>query len=306
MRDEARQVECVGLFIFSFDTIPIQCILFLLRLNINTRDKMIFPYGGRRHLSPQAGAVALKVDEMGFRYPGAELSALEEVSFAVERGEKVALIGPNGAGKSTLIKAIVGQLQSEKGQILIYGNPVGACHHRVAYMPQRSEINWRFPVTVEQVVMMGRYTHLGWFKRPRAADYEVVRGALEAMALSELATQQVGALSGGQQQRVMLARALAQESDLLLLDEPLNNVDVKTQAMIFDILDELAIQGKTILVSTHDLGTLQKEFHRAIFIDRSVVADGAVAEVVNMEMLARAYGFSPHVCPPELMREVVR
>ena len=171
-------------------------------------------------------------------------------------------------------------------------------------MPQRSEINWRFPVTVEQVVMMGRYTHLGWFKRPRRTDYEVVQRALDSMELGKLATQQVGQLSGGQQQRVMLARALAQESDLLLLDEPLNNVDVKTQAMIFDILDDLAMQGKTILVCTHDLGTLQKEFHRAIFLDRSVVADGAVANVINMEMLARAYGFSPHVCPPELMKEV--
>ena len=258
---------------------------------------MIFPYGGRRHVSRQPDACALQVNEMTFRYPGAEQLALENLSFTVQRGEKVALIGPNGAGKSTLIKTIVGQLQPEKGQILIYGNPVGACHHRVAYMPQRSEINWRFPVTVKQVVMMGRYTHLGWFKRPRRSDYEVVARALEAMGLTDLATQQVGQLSGGQQQRVMLARALAQESDLLLLDEPLNNVDVKTQAMIFDILDDLAIQGKSILVSTHDLGTLQKEFHRAIFIDRSVVADGAVAEVINLEMLARAYGFSPHVCP---------
>ncbi|MGB0387185.1 MAG: metal ABC transporter ATP-binding protein [Ardenticatenaceae bacterium] len=239
---------------------------------------------------------------MTFRYPGAEQTALEEVSFGVERGEKVALIGPNGAGKSTLIKAIVGQLQPEAGEISIYGNPVGACHHRVAYMPQRSEINWRFPVTVEQVVMMGRYTHLGWFKRPRRADYEVVREALQALGLGELAKQQVGQLSGGQQQRVILARALAQESDLLLLDEPLNNVDVKTQAMIFDILDELAVKGKAILVSTHDLGSLQKEFQRAIFIDRSVVADGTVAQVVNMEMLAGAYGFSPHICPPELLR----
>ncbi len=262
---------------------------------------MIFPYSGRHHVSPKLGACALEVDRMTFRYPGAEQLALEEVSFGVERGEKVALIGPNGAGKSTLIKAIVGQLQPKAGRILIYGNPVGACHHRVAYMPQRSEINWRFPVTVEQVVMMGRYTHLGWFKRPRRTDYEVVREALQALGLG-FGSQQVGQLSGGQQQRVMLARALAQESDLLLLDEPLNNVDVKTQAIIFDILDQLALKGKAILVSTHDLGSLQKEFQRAIFIDRSVVADGTVAQVVNMEMLAHAYGFSPHICPPELLR----
>ena len=264
----------------------------------------MFPYGGRGHRARQAGGWGLEAQAVSFTYANAEQFALEKVSFTIGRGEKVALIGPNGAGKSTLIKAIVGQVQPQQGQILIYGNPVGACHHRVAYMPQRSEINWRFPVTVEQVVMMGRYTHLGWFKRPRRTDYEVVQRALDSMELGKLATQQVGQLSGGQQQRVMLARALAQESDLLLLDEPLNNVDVKTQAMIFDILDDLAMQGKTILVCTHDLGTLQKEFHRAIFLDRSVVADGAVANVINMEMLARAYGFSPHVCPPELMKEV--
>lgn len=261
----------------------------------------MFPYGKRHHHSSQVAKWALDAQDVSFRYANAEQFALQKVSFAIGRGEKVALIGPNGAGKSTLIKAIVGQLQPQKGRILIYDNPVGTCHHRVAYMPQRSEINWRFPVTVEQVVMMGRYTHLGWFKRPRPSDYEIVGGALQAMALSELAQQQVGELSGGQQQRVMLARALAQESDLLLLDEPLNNVDVKTQAMIFDILDELAMRGKTILVSTHDLGSLQKEFHRAIFIDGSVVADGAVADVINMDRLAQAYGFSPHVCPPELM-----
>lgn len=260
---------------------------------------MNFPYGGRLHAMPQEGAPALQVRNLRVTYPGAERSALEDVSLAVEHGEKVALIGPNGAGKSTLIKAVAGLVAPDSGQILVYGNRVGACHHRTAYVPQRGEVRWNFPVTVEQAVMMGRYAHLGWLKRPGAKDRAAVLRALEAMNLLPLSGQQVGNLSGGQQQRVMLARALAQESDLLLLDEPLNNVDVKTQALIFDILDQLAIEGKTIIVSTHDLGTLEAEFRRAIFLDRAVVADGPVQQVINPDLLARAYGFQPHICPPE-------
>jgi ABC-type Mn2+/Zn2+ transport system ATPase subunit len=267
---------------------------------------MILPYGGRVEEEPQPGALPLDIRGVELSYPGAGEPALEDVSFVVATGEKVALIGPNGAGKSTLIKTITGSLHPDLGEILIYGNCVGACHHRTAYVPQRSEVRWHFPVTVEQVVMMGRYTHLGWIKRPGRKDRDVVAHAIDAMGLNELREKQVGSLSGGQQQRVMIARALAQEADLLLLDEPLNNVDVRTQAVIFDNLDRLALDGKSILVSTHDLGTLQAEFSRVVFLDRTVIADGPVAEVLSPELLARAYGIAPHVCPvPVTMMERV-
>lgn len=268
---------------------------------------MEFPYGGREHVPPQRSGPALQVDGVTFQFPGDPRVALEAVTFLLQRGEKVAIIGPNGAGKSTLMKAITGLITPDRGTIRIYGNPVGACHHRTAYVPQRGEVHWRFPVTVREVVMMGRYSHLGWLRRPRAADRGAVARALAAMRLEPEADLQVSHLSGGQQQRVMIARALAQEADLLLLDEPLNNVDVQTQGLIFDILDRLALEGKTILVSTHDLGSLQEEFDRALFLDRCLMADGPVDEVLRPALLARAYGIDPHVCPPELLlRDVAR
>ena len=147
---------------------------------------MNFPYGGRLHAMPQEGAPALQVRNLRVTYPGAERSALEDVSLAVEHGEKVALIGPNGAGKSTLIKAVAGLIAPVSGQILVYGNRVGACHHRTAYVPQRGEVRWNFPVTVEQAVMMGRYAHLGWLKRPGEKDRAAVSNTLEQIAQETL------------------------------------------------------------------------------------------------------------------------
>lgn len=268
---------------------------------------MEFPYGGRAHVQPQHSAPALAVRDVTFHYPGDARIALDRVTFDLQRGEKVAMIGPNGAGKSTLMRAITGLVTPERGSILIYGNPVGACHHRTAYVPQRGEVHWGFPVTVRQVVMMGRYSHLGWLRRPRAADRTAVERAIEAMRLTPEADLLVDNLSGGQQQRVMIARALAQEAELLLLDEPLNNVDVQTQGLIFDSLDRLALEGKTILVSTHDLGSLQEEFDRGLFLDHCLMADGPVDEILQPALLARAYGIDPHVCPPELLlREVAQ
>ncbi len=246
---------------------------------------------GRHHTAvPVPGEAALAIDGLTFSYPGAPVPALEKVGLTVVPGEKLALVGPNGAGKSTLIKLIAGLERTQQGEIRVYGHPRGACHHRIGYVPQRGDVDWRFPVTVEQVVMMGRYAHLGWFKRPRPTDHDAVAHALEQMALADLAKRQIGELSGGQQQRVMLARALAQEADLLLLDEPLNNLDVPTQELIFHVLEALAVGGKTVIVSTHDLGILPIHFSRAVFLDRRVVADGPVREVLTAETLARAYG----------------
>ena len=237
---------------------------------------------------------ALKVAGVRFRYPGGDEDALEGVDLTVTPGERVALVGPNGAGKSTLLHLILGMERAQAGSIEVYGNPAQECRHRVAVVPQRSTVDWRFPVTVRQVVTMGRYVHLGWFRRPGAGDRRKVDAALEAMQIASLADRQIGELSGGQQQRVMLARTLAHDADLLLLDEPLNHVDITTQELIFHTLERLTAGGKSVIVSTHDLGVLTVHFSRAIFLDRRVIADGPVDEVMTPETIAKAYGFEFH------------
>jgi ABC-type Mn2+/Zn2+ transport system ATPase subunit len=237
---------------------------------------------------------ALEVERIAFRYPDMPRPALEIDSLRIMPGERVALVGPNGAGKSTLIKLVAGLEKLQSGEIHVYGNPVLSCMHRVALVPQRSTVDWRFPVTVREVVMMGRYVHLGWGKRPREEDREAVDEAMRRMEISDLANRQVGELSGGQQQRVMLARTLAHNADLLLLDEPLNHVDVATQELVFHVLEDLCKKTKTVIVSTHDLGILPVHFSRALFLDRQVIADGPVDEVLTAQTIARAYGFEFH------------
>jgi manganese/iron transport system ATP-binding protein len=241
-----------------------------------------------------AGEPALQMSGVSHRYPGLDHDVLDDVSVTVEPGERVALVGPNGAGKSTLIKLAVGLEQLQRGTISVYGNEASTCRHRVAVVPQRQSVDWRFPVTVEQVVMMGRYVHLGWLNRPQAKDLEAVDEALHRMEIDSLRERQVSELSGGQQQRVMLARSLAHDADLLLLDEPLNHVDLATQELMFHVIEKLCAVGKTVLVSTHDLGVLKVHFSRALFLDRRIIADGPVSEVLTPEVVARAYGFQFH------------
>jgi ABC-type Mn2+/Zn2+ transport system ATPase subunit len=226
----------------------------------------LFPYGRRHHADPVAAADALVTDHLTVGYPGSGRPAVKQISLRVPSGTRVALVGPNGAGKSTLLKAIAGLLPVVAGNIQIYGNPVGACHHRVAYLPQRGEIDWRFPVSVERLVLTGRYVHLGWFRWPGHRDYEITRTVMHRLGLGQLAGRQIGNLSGGQQQRALLARALAQGADLLLLDEPLNAVDAETREIIHEVLLKLQHEGKTILVATHDLGRLACEFDAAIYL----------------------------------------
>lgn len=227
---------------------------------------MMFPYSNRHHLDPVAGAPALDVHDLNVEYPGTRRLALRHVNLCVPSGARVALVGPNGAGKSTLLKAVAGLLPIRQGTAAIYGNPIGACHHRVAYLPQRGEIDWRFPISLRSLVLTGRYVHLGWLRRPSRADYAIADATIEQLGLRDLANRQIGQLSGGQQQRALLARALAQEADLLLLDEPLNAVDAATRAIISEVLSDLQKQGKTVVVATHDLGRLESDFDGALYL----------------------------------------
>ncbi len=225
-----------------------------------------WPYGGRGHRDPLPGSDALEVTNLEVSYPGSVAPAIVNLSLTIPCGERVSLIGHNGAGKSTLLKALAGLLKPQAGSIRLFGNPVGACHHRTAYLPQRSDLDWQFPFSVKQLVMTGRYVHLGWFKRPGKSDHDRVNVALRRLGIDQLAQKQISQLSGGQQQRVLLARALVQESSLFLLDEPLNGIDEATRDVVDDVLAEHAQQGGTVLVATHDLGRLSESFDRAIYL----------------------------------------
>ncbi|NWF79234.1 MAG: ABC transporter ATP-binding protein [Chloroflexi bacterium] len=232
---------------------------------------MHIPYSGRHYTDIVAGAAALALDGLTVVYPGSSEPALRTVSLSVPAGVRAALVGANGSGKSTLLKAVAGLLRPQAGTIRIYGRPVGACHHRVAYLPQRGEVDWRFPVTVARLVLAGRYVHLGWLRRPRADDRRRVAAVLEQLGLSDLAHRQISQLSGGQQQRALLARALVQEADLLLLDEPLSAVDAASRQIIARALDGLRHQGKTALVATHHLDRLDEEFDLVFTLDEGVL-----------------------------------
>jgi manganese/iron transport system ATP-binding protein len=215
---------------------------------------------------------------------------LEDVTFSVPHGERVAVVGPNGAGKSTLFKALVGLLPIKNGQILIHGLPLG--HHQdcVAYVPQREEVDWRFPVSVEDVVMMGRFGKVGWFRSLSKTDHEVVARSMDQMGILALAKRPIGDLSGGQQQRVFLARALAQEPHILLMDEPFTGVDVSTQEVMFALLDELKKEKVTVMVSTHDLNMAGQRFDRILLLHRKLVAYGKPEEVFTREHVREGFG----------------
>ncbi len=223
--------------------------------------------------------------------------ALRDLSFQVPHGAQVAVVGPNGAGKSTLFKALVGLLALRSGRILIHGQPLGLHQDCVAYVPQREEVDWRFPVTVADVVMMGRYGRRGWLRRPNAADRAAVTQALQAMGIDALAHQAIGDLSGGQQQRVFLARALAQEPHILLMDEPFNGVDATTQDATLALLDRLRAQGVTVMISTHDLTLAASRFELVLLLNQRLIAYGAPAQVFTPQRLSEAFGGQVLVLP---------
>jgi manganese/iron transport system ATP-binding protein len=236
--------------------------------------------------------------------------ALDDISFQVPHGARVAVVGPNGAGKSTLFKALVGLLPLRAGCILIHGRPLG--HHQdcVAYVPQREEVDWRFPVTVADVVMMGRFGRLRWLKRAEARDHQLVAACLEQMGISHLARRSISELSGGQQQRVFLARALAQEPHILLMDEPFTGVDSATQEATLALLDTLQMHEVTIMISTHDLNLASARFERVLLLNHRLLAYGPAGEIFTPRVLADAFGSQAlvlpegtvvvdHCCPPD-------
>lgn len=212
------------------------------------------------------------------------------VDVSIPEGKLVGIVGPNGAGKSTLIKAVMGLLPLNSGWINIFGKPFRKNLHRVGYVPQRESVDWDFPVNVMDVVLMGRYGKLGLFKRPGSEDYDIAAECLEKVQMLPYAQRQISNLSGGQQQRVFLARALAQQSDLYLMDEPFVGVDAATEKAIVNLLQELKSQGKTILVVHHDLPTAREYFDMLLLLNMRMVAFGPTEEVFTHDLLQKTYG----------------
>ena len=219
-------------------------------------------------------------------------TALCDASFETPAGSITALVGVNGSGKSTLFKAVMGFVPLSAGQVQVLGLPVAQAMRQrlMAYVPQSEEVDWNFPVLVQDVVMMGRYGHMGFMRLPRQADRAAVRQALERVDMSALAGRQIGELSGGQKKRVFLARALAQQARVILLDEPFTGVDVKTESAIIDLLRQLRDEGCVILVSTHNLGSVPEFCDRTALIQGTVLACGPTAEVFTRANLERAFG----------------
>jgi len=240
------------------------------------------------HLSQ--AQIAVSIRDIALRYPATPEIALQADLIRICQGQRVALVGPNGAGKSTLLKAIVGLLPLERGTVSVFGKPVGSLPHDVAYVPQRREVDWRFPITTLDLALMGRDVHLAWPRWPRQTDRRLAFQALEAVGMADKVNIHIADLSGGQQQRVFLARAIAQQAKLLLLDEPFIGVDAVTQAILFHIIDVLCHQGCTVVVATHDLVTIQEQFDAAILLRREVIASGPAKDVLRPDILAKAYG----------------
>lgn len=231
-----------------------------------------------------------QIDAVNFStgYPGN--TVIRDLNFTIPRGQSVVIVGPNGAGKSTLFKALVGILPVVQGDLRIDGNPVGSHVDCVAYIPQRSEIESRFPVTVRDVVTMGRYGKRGWFSPIAEKDRSIVAESLERMDIQALSGKPYAELSGGQQQRVLLARALAQRPHILLLDEPFNGIDTNTLQIMLDLLANFKQHEVTVLISTHDLSLAARHFSRVFLLKNQLVADGDPESVFTPENLHRAYG----------------
>jgi manganese/iron transport system ATP-binding protein len=232
----------------------------------------------------------LEVQNLSVNYR--EASALLDISFSLKSSSLVGLIGPNGAGKSTLLKSMLDLIPSQRGQVFYQERPLKQQRQKIAYLPQRSQIDWDYPVTVWNVVMMSRTLHSGWFGKTSHYAKEIVREVLERVELYDLRDRPIKHLSGGQQQRVFLARALAQQADILLLDEPMTAVDKKTEALMWNIFNELKQEGKTLLISCHEWGDTLDRYDQLLLLNRYLVAIGKPSQVLTPANIQAAYGAS--------------
>lgn len=233
-------------------------------------------------------APAIEVMDLTVAY--AERPVLWDVDMEVPKGALMAIVGPNGAGKTTLIRSILGVLVPAAGRVLVSGAPYKRNRHMVGFVPQRATVDWDFPTNVLDVVLMGRYGKLGWIKRPRRHDVDVARDALEKVGMTAFLDRQISELSGGQQQRVFIARALAQEADIYLMDEPFQGVDATTEKAIVELLRRLRDAGKTVVAVHHDLQTVAEYFDQVTLLNIRRIASGPVAEVFTETNLRETYG----------------
>ena len=231
---------------------------------------------------------ALELHDLTVSY--AKKPVLYGVDVQVSQGALVGIIGPNGAGKSTMIRAIMGLTPASSGWVQIFGETFEKSRHRVGYVPQREQVDWDFPVNVMDVVLMGRYGRRGWLRRVTKEDKKIAEESLDKVGMLPFRNRQIANLSGGQQQRVFLARALAQQSDLYLMDEPFAGVDATTERAIVTLLQDLQSQGKTILVVHHDLTTAKEYFDHLLLLNMRLVAFGKTEDVFTMEQLQKTYG----------------
>jgi manganese/zinc/iron transport system ATP- binding protein len=231
---------------------------------------------------------AIDIDSLSVNY--GKTAVLWDVTLEIPAGQIVCVLGPNGAGKSTLFKAILGLIDPLSGKIDIFGSPAAKEKRRIAYVPQRESIDWDFPITAEEVVLMGRYGRLGFFGRIREADRAAAAHALDLVGMLPFAKRQISRLSWGQRQRLFIARALVQDADLFLLDEPFAGVDMATEKVIMEILRAQKKQGKTILVIHHDLSTVEEYFEWAVLLNTRLIASGPVQKACSPEFLKQTFG----------------
>lgn len=232
--------------------------------------------------------IALSISEMSVAYH--KKPVLHDVSFKIPEGKLVGIIGPNGAGKSTLIKASLGLVPMLQGKVDIYGKSYKEQRKLIGYVPQRESVDWDFPTDALDVVMMGQYGRLGWFRRPGQKERAIALDCLHKVGMSEYADRQISELSGGQQQRVFLARALAQDAQIYFMDEPFVGVDAATEKAIIQLLNDLKSQGKTVLVVHHDLATVHEYFDWVVLLNQTLIASGPTEEVFTTELLQQTYG----------------
>ncbi|GAU75907.1 metal ABC transporter ATP-binding protein [Fusibacter sp. 3D3] len=229
----------------------------------------------------------VEVEDMTVAYQ--ERPVLWDIDIKVPKGVLMAIVGPNGAGKSTLIKAMLDLIKPITGSVLFNGGTYASQRKYIGYVPQRGSVDWDFPTTVLDVVLMGRYGHVGWIKRPKKRDKKFAREALDKVGMVEFAHRQISQLSGGQQQRVFLARALVQDADIYFMDEPFQGVDAKTEKAVIEILKELRKKGKTVVVVHHDLQTVTEYFDWVTLLNTQLIASGPVEDVFTEENLKKAY-----------------